>query len=355
MMDDLCAPLRFNEGYMPRVWGGSRLAQRYGKAVPESTPMGEAWLIADHPQHESLIVEGPLQGQSLRQLMDTRGDALLGTESRPAKDGRFPLLLKILDTAHCLSVQVHPDDQQARDLGEPDGGKTEMWHVLDADPGAEILCGFREPLSPEAFRSAAESGAIGDLLHREKVTKNMAVFVPAGKVHAIGAGFLIAEIQQNSDLTYRVYDWGRSGQNANPRVLHLDKAAAVSDLSGHQESAASQVLSYSQSQAEITVEGACTYFVAEHIALQGDWEGDRKGRSFAILLCIEGAIEVAAGHGKTTLKAGEALLVPAIAGAYHCSGTGAFMHYYCGDLQRDVIAPLEEAGHSAAAIAALLH
>ena len=186
--------LRFEEKYFERLWGGDKLKSLFDKDVPEGKPIGEAWLIADHRVHESIIAEGPHQGKTLRQLLETDPERILGTRPQLTFQGRFPLLLKILDAHEVLSVQVHPDDAYARHLGEDDVGKTEMWHVLQADANSELICGLAPSVTPEAFTRAVADGSIEDLMVRLPAREGMSVFVPAGMVHAAGRGVVLVEI-----------------------------------------------------------------------------------------------------------------------------------------------------------------
>nr|HPK00742.1 class I mannose-6-phosphate isomerase [Candidatus Hydrogenedentota bacterium] len=216
--------LRFKERYYERVWGGQKLKALFGKPFPDNVPVGEAWLISDHPGDESVIDGGFWKGQTLQALLAADARALLGANARTTPAGRFPLLLKLLDAAESLSVQVHPDDACAERLGEPDVGKTEMWSVLQAEPGSELIYGLKPEVGREAFSNAVANGDIEPLLNRFPVQAGDSVFVSAGTVHAIGAGVVLAEIQQNSDLTYRIHDWGRLDSDGQPRTLHLEKA-----------------------------------------------------------------------------------------------------------------------------------
>ena len=193
--------LRFEEGYFERIWGGQKLESFYGKPIPAAKPIGEAWIVADHAAHESRVDGGPCAGKTLGQLLEADAPGLLGTCAKATVHGRFPLLLKILDAHDVLSVQAHPDDACAERLGEPDVGKTEMWHVLDAEPGSELICGLDPGAGGEAFAAAVRNGSLEDLMVRFAVTEGDSVFVPAGTVHAIGRGILLAEIQQELDIS----------------------------------------------------------------------------------------------------------------------------------------------------------
>ena len=181
--------LKFEEQYMERIWGGTQLRRVLGKPVPADRVIGESWMIADHPACESVVAEGPCAGRTLRQVMELDAPGLLGANASPTAGGRFPLLLKIIDAAEDLSVQVHPDDEQARTLGERDSGKTEMWHILGAEGPCEIALGFRPGITRDALEACLrEGGDAAGLLARFPVRGGESIFVRAGMAHAIGAG-----------------------------------------------------------------------------------------------------------------------------------------------------------------------
>lgn len=214
-------PLRFVPVYKDYLWGGRRLVDRYAREAPPG-PVAESWEISAHPDGMSRVAGGPWAGRTLAELAAEHGCALLG--DRVGGD-RFPLLMKIIDAADCLSVQVHPDDEAATRFGG--APKTEMWYLLDADPGAGVYAGLAEGATPERLRAAIESGRIGDVVMRHEVGAGDAVFIPGGRVHAIDRGCLILEVQQSSNTTYRIYDWGRLDARGEARALHLEEAERV--------------------------------------------------------------------------------------------------------------------------------
>jgi len=220
-------PTVFEPILKERVWGGRMLDRLYGKHLPATVPIGESWEIADRPGDESVIGNGPFAGRTLRWLMDEHGTEVLGA-SAPAHGDRFPLLCKILDAREKLSLQVHPPPRSRGQLGEP---KTEMWYIASADPGAELFVGLRHGIGREAFERAIREGRVADCFHRIPVRAGDAMFLPSGRVHAIGAGLVIFEIQENSDTTFRVYDWDRVGLDGRPRELHLEQSLASIDFS----------------------------------------------------------------------------------------------------------------------------
>jgi mannose-6-phosphate isomerase len=216
-------PLTFEPILKPRVWGGRTLETAYGKRLPPSEPIGESWEVADRPGDESVVANGPYAGRTLRWVMEQHGPALTGSAS-PA-GGRFPLLCKILDAREKLSLQVHPPSSS---LGEP---KTEMWYVAHADPGAELYVGLKRGVTRERFERALHEGTVAECFHRIAVRSGDTMFLPSGRVHAIGGGLVIFEIQQNSDTTFRVFDWNRVGLDGKPRDLHVAESLQSIDFS----------------------------------------------------------------------------------------------------------------------------
>ena len=216
-------PLLFRHVYRDYLWGGSRIAERFGRTdAPERC--AESWEISPHPDGPSVVANGPLAGRDLQSLCDEFGEALLGSA---CEGTRFPLLIKLIDARQKLSVQVHPSDETAASVGGE--AKTEMWYILDADPGATIYCGLRDCPGPRTLRDALAAHRVPGLLLGHPSEVGSAMFVPGGTVHAIGEGNLIYEVQQNSNTTYRVFDWDRVDANGRSRELHIDKAMEVID------------------------------------------------------------------------------------------------------------------------------
>jgi mannose-6-phosphate isomerase len=219
-------PLTFHPILKERVWGGRTLESAYAKPLPPGLRIGESWEISDRPGDVSVIANGPLAGKDLRWLMEHYQRELLGG-IKPL-NGRFPLLIKLLDAREKLSVQVHPPASAAAELGgEP---KTEMWHIAQAEPGAEIYAGLKRGVTREVFEKKIQTGDVADCIHRLRVKSGDAMFLPSGRIHAIGAGLVIFEIQQNSDTTYRVFDWNRLGLDSKPRELHVRQSLASIDF-----------------------------------------------------------------------------------------------------------------------------
>lgn len=219
-------PFIFHPIFKERVWGGRALERLYRKPLPPRAPIGESWEISDRPGDVSVIANGPLAGKDLRWLMENHERELLG-DAKPA-NGRFPLLIKILDAEEKLSLQVHPPAHRAEELrGEP---KTEAWYIADAAPGAELYVGLKRGVTRAEFEGKIRTGEVAECFHRVPVKAGDSMFLPSGRVHAIGAGLVIFEIQQNSDTTYRVFDWNRVGLDGKPRDLHVEHSLASIDF-----------------------------------------------------------------------------------------------------------------------------
>ncbi|MDZ4199894.1 MAG: type I phosphomannose isomerase catalytic subunit, partial [Kiritimatiellia bacterium] len=214
-------PLLLKPAYKNYLWGGTRIAEVYGRETPPG-PVAESWEVSTRPEGMSLVLNGPLAGRTLQEAIDTMGEDLLGAR---APRGQMPLLIKLIDARDRLSVQVHPDDESAALHGGE--AKTEMWILLDAEPGACLFAGFRPGLARPEIEQAIREGRWTEILQTLPVRAGDAVFIPGGRVHAIGAGCLILEIQQNSNTTYRLYDWDRKGSDGKPRKLHLEQALSV--------------------------------------------------------------------------------------------------------------------------------
>src|SRR5207244_9984485 len=223
---NLTQPIIFEPLFMERPWGGRRLKTQFGKRLPPKIRIGESWEIVDRPEAQSVVRDGPLRGKTLHDLWTQHRQELFGgVADRP----RFPLLIKLLDANEKLSLQVHPTEKVAAKLGgEP---KTESWYVAAADPDAELFVGLKEAMTREQFEGALRSGTIAEHVHTVRVKAGDAMFLPAGRLHAVGAGNLLVEIQQNSDTTYRVYDWDYVDEKGKPRQLHVDQPLECIDLS----------------------------------------------------------------------------------------------------------------------------
>ena len=286
-------PLTFEPHYMDRVWGGRKMQTKLQRTLPADRPIGESWEIVDREDIQSVVNYGDLAGTSLHELWVNMRDAVFGKGL--SESPRFPLLAKILDARDTLSVQVHPPAHKATELhGEP---KTEMWYLLDADPDAALYAGFQNGTTQETFKAALESGDVARLLHKIPVTAGDAIFIPSGRCHAIGAGCLIVEIQQNSDTTYRVFDWNRLGLDGKPRQLHIPESLASIDFSDHEPALA-------QPAGETVID--CPLFKIDRWQLS-DPRADDTQRG-AIYTVLTGEVLC----GGRAFRAGDFFLLPAI-------------------------------------------
>jgi mannose-6-phosphate isomerase len=313
-------PLRFTPIYHAKVWGGRRLASVMGRALPPEEPIGESWEVADHPHGRSVVANGPLQGKSLHDLIIADPGGVLGTRGMRQGADRFPLLIKYIDATDDLSVQVHPADEYAwAHAGEP--GKTEMWFVLAADPGATLIAGLEPGVTAEQFRAALNSGDPAALLHRVPVQAGDAISIPAGRIHAITPGLLILEIQQNSDITYRLYDWGRVGLDGQPRELHVEEALAVTNWQDYAPDVAHPTVEVLDG-VRTALLATCPYFAVEWYSLDRGHDYTFDGGSFHVVNVVQGQGTLRWPGGEMRLAFGDSLLAPAALTALHVEPDG---------------------------------
>ena len=295
-------PLRLRPLLKRTLWGGRKLGERLGKPIGDGSDYAESWEVVDHGEDQSVVDGGPFDGMTLAAMLDQFGDALLG----PGLARRsFPLLLKYLDCNRVLSVQVHPNDAQGSRLDPPDLGKTEAWYVVEAEENATIFAGLREGIDREAFRAAIDSGQCAQVLHQFKPQAGDVVFIPAGTVHALGAGLVIAEIQQSSDTTFRLFDWNRVDADGNARPLHLDQGLAVTD---YETGPIHPIRADAEHLGRQTVI-ACDKFTLDMVCRGTAEFGGRP--HFEILTVPRGTATLTVGDEETTLETGETRLLPA--------------------------------------------
>jgi len=278
----------------------------YKKKLPTGKPIGESWEISDRPGDVSVIANGPLAGKNLRWLMENHQAELLG-DAKPANENRFPLLCKILDAREKLSLQVHPSAHGAVEPGgEP---KTEMWFIADAAPGAELFVGIKRGVTRAEFEKKVETGEVAECLHRVPVRAGDAMFLPSGRVHAIGAGIVIFEIQQNSDTTYRVFDWNRVGLDGKPRELHVSQSLASIDFNDFEPALVpSRFVGDSLMQVRSLVRDPL--FAVEAWKLSGT-KVSLELKKMQIVAVTGGQVEIKGGSASVKLSAGQFCLVPA--------------------------------------------
>ncbi|MGI9086806.1 MAG: type I phosphomannose isomerase catalytic subunit [Chthoniobacterales bacterium] len=289
---DISSPLVFAPLFMERIWGGRRLETLYGKSLPADRSIGESWEIVDRPEAQSVIISGPLQGHTLHHLWTTRRAEIFG---KVPDAPRFPLFVKLLDARETLSLQVHPPAEIAAELGgEP---KTEFWYIADATAEAEIILGLTKPTTRDQFAEAVRAGQAAELVHRFPSRTGEGILLPSGRLHAVGGGNLIVEVQQNSDTTYRVFDWNRLDDSGTPRKLHIEeslRSITFDDVRPTSQPADGESLVRHE------------LFEIEKWQLTAAREVAPRGR-FAIIGCLSGEVACAG----VCAKAGEFFLVPA--------------------------------------------
>jgi mannose-6-phosphate isomerase len=301
-------PLRFKPILKERLWGGHKLRDVLEKDF-EGTGIGESWELSGVEGDVSLIDNGPYNGKSLNELIEAYPNELLGKPVIDKFGTEFPILVKFIDAQKDLSIQLHPGDELAR-ARHNSFGKTEMWYVMDADPGAELIIGFKRDMSKEEYQHAMEEKSLPQHLHYEPVAEGDGFFINSGKIHAIGAGILLAEIQQSSDVTYRVYDFDRRDARGNLRELHTELALDAMDFKKKDDFK----ISYGRQKNRENLMVSSPYFKTSFLEL------DTKTRlslshpySFTVLICVEGAAEVVMNSWKIQIKKGETVLLPAAA------------------------------------------
>lgn len=300
-------PLVFHPIFKERVWGGRELARLFHKDLPAGRPIGESWEISDRRGDESVVANGKFAGKDLHWLMEKYRREILGN-ARPAAENRFPILCKILDARDKLSLQVHPPAAKAAELkGEP---KTEMWFIADAAPGAELYVGLKPGVTRAEFEKRISDGSVAECFHRNAVRAGDAMFLPSGRVHAIGAGLVIFEIQQNSDTTYRVFDWNRAGLDGKPREMHVPQSMASIDFSDFAPAlVASQFSADGQVKSRPIVRDPL--FNVDCVEFKGGASSALPGKIMQIVAVVRGNIQIKGGADIVDLKAGQFCLIPA--------------------------------------------
>ena len=310
------------------LWGGTRLREEYGKKI-DLTPLAETWECSVHPDGPSYVANGTYKGKTLAEVLKAHPE-YLGTK---VENGELPVLVKFIDAKKNLSVQVHPSDEYAREH-EGDNGKTEMWYVIDADEGAHLIYGFQHEVTEEILRKAVESGTLDKHLQKVPVHKGDTYFVPAGTVHGIGKGILVAEIQESSNVTYRVYDYDRVDKNGRKRQLHVDKALEVAGLDSSAEPhQPMRVLKYQPGWASELL-CRCKYFQVERIILNTEKRKDKVpfqvGEvSFNVLLCLSGCGIMFYGEEVLLFFKGDCIFVPADSVEMEIYGKAALLKVSC--------------------------
>lgn len=287
-------------------WGGRRLGTRLAKPIGSENDYAESWEIVDHGADQSIVTEWPYRGWSLSKLVAEKERELFGDVKNRRQ---FPLLVKFLDASDRLSVQVHPNDDQAKQFDPRENGKTEAWVIIDAAPGSTIYAGLKSGATRESFGKAIEAGTIEDCLHSFPARRGDCVFIPAGTVHAIGEGILLAEIQQSSDITFRLYDWGRVGTDGKPRQMHIAEALSCIDFESGPV-AAFQASEISDAGHRVEQLASCQYFSMRRHTSATPFTIQTNGR-MRIAMMLDGAGELDEGAERKPFPLGQSLLVPA--------------------------------------------
>lgn len=298
------------------IWGGTRLRTEYGQQS-SAGKVAESWMLSNHPDGPSTVVNGTCSGMTLPAYFAKAGRSVFGTDCAGFPD--FPVLIKLIDAKNRLSIQVHPDDAYARAHGEP-FGKTEMWYVVDCLPGASLYYGFDHAISKEEFRDRIGNNTLEEVLNKVPVRRGDVFFIAAGTLHAIGAGILIAEIQQSSNLTYRIYDYGRLGNDGRPRQLHIAQALDVTRLERPTRSSRPQGMPETLPGGTRTLLASCGIFTVYEEEIR-DREFFAGKESFHSLVCLDGeAALLRDGKELLRFRKGGSVFIPAGYGAYRVQG-----------------------------------
>lgn len=303
----LSYPIKFTPIFKEYLWGGTKLKEVLEKDVRTETA-SESWELSAVEGNISQVANGDLQGKNLQQLIDAYTSDLLGASIYERFGTKFPILIKFIDARLDLSVQLHPHDELAKKRHNS-FGKTEMWHVMQADPGSKLIVGFNQNLTRETYLEHLEKGKLLEILNLEEVVAGDTYFINTGKVHAIGAGILLAEIQQTSDITYRIYDYERKDKEGNTRELHTELAVDAIDYNLREDFK----VNYEKHHNIANKMVSCPYFVTNYLNVIGTFVQQLVNRdSFTIYLCVAGKAQVKIGEHTENLSMGQTILVPAV-------------------------------------------
>jgi mannose-6-phosphate isomerase len=306
------APIHLRSSLHPTIWGGRNLIRIAGKQLPDGEKIGESWETAT----DTVALNSPYTGQTLGALVEHYGEALIGARAAAVFGMRFPLLAKFIDAQDQLSVQVHPDDAYASAHENGKLGKTEAWYILQADDGAEIVYGLKEKATEDQILQAIAETRLEDFLRRVKVHAGDVVLVPAGTVHAICAGIVLYELQEYSDVTYRLYDYARLQSNGQPRELHVEQSLAVMNYAPPEFDFVQPVAVDDVQPEKRRILVGCRYFVEEEASVQGEAPGLERPASCQILSMLQGSCEVVWSGGTVLVGLGETVVLPAAIGSH---------------------------------------
>lgn len=307
-MDNPLYPMEFKPIFREKIWGGQKIKNQLGFDIGNLPNCGELWSLSGYPEEQSIVANGFLKGNELNEVLEIYMDDLVGGNIYDKFGNVFPILVKILDAEDWLSIQVHPDDKlaQKRGLG---GGKTEMWYILDAAEKSELIAGFSQKVNEYTYRRKIEEKKLSEILNFEKVEKEDVFYMPSGRVHALGPGILLAEIQQTSDTTYRIYDWDRKDAQGNTRELHLDDAMEAIDFELYDNYKTPFTQTTNDTSEIISSEFFTTNLLHLNKGMEKNYE---ELDSFVILLAVEGSFRYSDPNGNSgEIKAGQSLLLPA--------------------------------------------
>jgi mannose-6-phosphate isomerase len=345
-------PLKFHPIYKERVWGGNNLSQILKRKMPISSVIGESWELCAHEEGTSTISNGSFSGTKIVDLINTYSNEILGEDFQHFKN-KFPLLFKFIDANEKLSVQVHPEDGYAL-FNEMELGKTEMWYIVNAKPGAKIIYGLKERISCKDFQKAIENGCVEDTLNEIEVKTGDVFFIPSGTVHAIGEGIVIAEIQQNSNTTYRVYDWNRLGLNGEVRQLHVEKALDVINFSQDIRNSCIEGIKLEEVGYHSIFYVHCPYFTMELLEISRKYTINQKEKRFEVLMCIEGDFNILYNNQRESFGVGETVLIPASMCEYVVEGEGKIIKTYIAE-EKEIYKKLIRRGLQEAALTSIIH
>jgi mannose-6-phosphate isomerase len=320
-MEPKMYPLQFEPILKERIWGGEKLKTILNKPIT-SRITGESWELSTVEGDVSIVANGELKGKSLMELIDESPNEILGTEVYKRFGKQFPLLFKYLDAREDLSIQVHPNDKLAKERHNS-FGKTEMWYVTQADADARIIVGFKEDSSKEEYLKHLNDKSLVSILDTVKAKPGDVFFLETGTVHAIGAGLVVAEIQQTSDITYRLYDFDRKDAQGNTRELHVDLAL---DAINYNKVDTQKKYETKTNTSNVVVD--CPYFTTNFLPLENKLEVSKSGASFTVYMCIEGSFEIEYSGFKQTYIKGDTILVPAEINAFILNGNASILEIY---------------------------
>jgi mannose-6-phosphate isomerase len=336
-------PFKFIPAYKDYIWGGRNL-EKFGKVLPDGI-IAEIWEISSHADGVSVVANGEYKGTPLTELLMKLGRKLVGNLLEEKDVKKFPLLVKLIDANDKLSVQVHPGDDYAKVHENGELGKNEMWYILSAKPGAKLIYDVKPGVNKDSFAKAVADNKIEDCLKQVEVFAGDSIDIPEGLVHAIGEGIVLAEIQQNSNTTYRVYDYNRTDKNGNSRPLHIEKALDVIDFNSQNRKEKCTGLTVSLGpNMHKTFLIANKYFSVELYDINGKLNENADGSKFYIYVFTEGEAIINYQSGSEKLKAGESVLIPACLGNYSVEGSFKMLKSYVPDLHKDIISQLSGFG-----------